>query len=146
MMLVSYRDAAERGEPHPDCERSLVERCRPSLTVLEECGMVSLTLSVYVREGCVWSHWLDYADFLKVTALPGKHRASATKAIGEVLDVLEAAISARFQDDEGMDEAESCLLYVSVSKRAATGWGDSLRGDRGNRGQPPRLGTPAALT
>ena len=123
MSLVSYRAAAERGEPHPNCEQSLVDRCLPSLAVLDECGIHFFTASFHVKEECVWNQWLDYHHVLSVTALPRKHRASAIKAIGEVLSVLEEAIYARFQDDDGMDELESGLLYVTVSKGAATGWG-----------------------
>ena len=123
MSLVSYRDAAEQGEPYPDCVQSLVKRCLPSLAVLDECGIHSFTGTFYVNDGSVWSNWLDRPYFLAVTALPRKHRATAIKAIDEVFHVVDKAIYAAFQDGDGMDDLDgSALLYVSVGKKPESGW------------------------
>lgn len=124
MSLVSYRAAAERGEPHPDCEQSLVEKCLPSLAVLDECGLRAFTASFHVKDACVWSQWLDYPYVLSVTALPRKHRASAIKAIGEVLSAVCDSIHEAFEDGVEMDDLDrSALLYVTVSRGPATDWG-----------------------
>lgn len=124
MSLVCYRDAAERGEKYPDCEESLVQRCLPSLAVLDECGIDFFTATFYVRERCVWSRWLDCPYVSVVTKLPRKHRASATKAIEDVLHVVDEAIYAAFEDGDGMDDIDgSALLYVTVARGAESGWG-----------------------
>ena len=124
MSLVSYRAAAERGEPHPNCEQSLVDRCLPSLAVLDECGIHFFTASFHVKEECVWNQWLDYPHVLSVTALPRKHRASAIKAIGEVLSAVRDSIHEAFGDSVEMDDLDgSALLYVTVSRGPTTGWG-----------------------
>lgn len=123
MVLVSYRDATEQGEPHPDCCQSLVERCLPSLTMLDECGIDCFTASFRVMHGSVLYHWLDEPYFRAITSLPRKHQASATKALDQVFYVLDEAISAAFDEADGMDDLDgSALLYVTVAKRPSSSW------------------------
>lgn len=123
MSLVSYRSAATSGGRLLDCEDSLVERCLPSLAVLEGCGIHGLAASFRVADGCVVCQWLEDPSCEDRTSLPPKHRAAATAAISGVLRVVEQAIDAAFEDRDEMDGIESALLFVTGRHEGAKpGW------------------------
>lgn len=100
-----------------------MQRCLPSLAVLDECGIDFFTASFRVVEGSVWDGWLDRPYFLAVTALPCQYRAAATEAISQVLHVLREAIDDWFHDHDGIDGCDSALMYATVSQGRAAVWG-----------------------
>lgn len=103
-----------------DYERSLVDRCLPALTTLNQHGVPHMRLMYLVEDGVVVDSWLTAPRFFDARVLK-KDWNSIVEAYSAVHCRIDDAVDAAIES--GGHEGASCIVAVHISdSESASGW------------------------
>jgi hypothetical protein len=126
MALIHYSEISrdEANEGAISCEPSLVTKCLPSLSVLGQHGITSLSLMFRIEDGMEIDYAILRPRFFDAVHVTKTSRADISNAVSGLWVNISAAIEAAIADDEEGDEMPfSFFAYVTVQQCVQSpGW------------------------
>jgi hypothetical protein len=106
------------------CEPSLIDRCLPSLHVLDQYNINSMSMLYRIQDGNETDYAIMRPRFFDAVRIPKKCRDDVSSAVSRLWVVISAAIEAAIADNaEDDDVPSSFFAYVTVEHDVRSfGW------------------------